>query len=267
MSELAQVGVLRRVLVALDSSASSALLPAAAELAAQLRAELSALFVEDADLLRLAALPFAQEVCAASAESRPLTRDSVERRLRTLAEQLRRSVEETARRADVQWSFVVTRSTIRQVAEDATRDTDVLLLPQRPPMSTSGATSASTRLASVLHRPGCVAVLFDGSAAAERALQVAIAVGERQGREVLVLLAPDGQSRALLETRIRGVMAERPVVLRCARDDVRTEADLRRRVDAESCSLLLLPLGAPAIAGVSLARLATEFSPLVAITS
>ena len=50
---------LARILVALDASASGrAALAGAAALAAELQAELLGLFVEDANLLRLASLPF-----------------------------------------------------------------------------------------------------------------------------------------------------------------------------------------------------------------
>ncbi|MGB7837261.1 MAG: universal stress protein, partial [Terrimicrobiaceae bacterium] len=59
---------IRRILVALDASAHSrAALEAACELALGLDAELSGLFVEDINLLRLAQLPFASEISYPSA--------------------------------------------------------------------------------------------------------------------------------------------------------------------------------------------------------
>ena len=61
---------IRRILIALDASTHSlAALHAAAEMAANMQAELIGLFVEDENLLHLAGLPFAQEVRSSSAES------------------------------------------------------------------------------------------------------------------------------------------------------------------------------------------------------
>ena len=73
----------RRVLVALDSSAaSSAALEVAAGVAASQACELSGLFVEDEDLLRLAELPFAREIQLARAMSRTLVPEQLQRDLR-----------------------------------------------------------------------------------------------------------------------------------------------------------------------------------------
>ena len=62
-----------RILVALDASPRSlAALSTAGALAAELDAELSGLFVEDINLQRLLALPFAREFCLLSGQLQPL---------------------------------------------------------------------------------------------------------------------------------------------------------------------------------------------------
>jgi nucleotide-binding universal stress UspA family protein len=54
----------RRILVALDASVNSlAAIEQAATLAANLEAEQLGLFVEDINLLRIATLPFARQIC------------------------------------------------------------------------------------------------------------------------------------------------------------------------------------------------------------
>ncbi|PKN22384.1 MAG: hypothetical protein CVU64_24985, partial [Deltaproteobacteria bacterium HGW-Deltaproteobacteria-21] len=64
---------IRRILVAMDPSYRSVgALDVAAELAARLGAELSAVFVEDVDLLHLAELPFAMEIGSRSCCLRPV---------------------------------------------------------------------------------------------------------------------------------------------------------------------------------------------------
>ncbi len=60
---------IQRILLALDASPQSvAALDTATELAGRLGAELTGLFVEDTDLLRMAALPFAAEIGRLSPE-------------------------------------------------------------------------------------------------------------------------------------------------------------------------------------------------------
>ena len=86
MNGIPTPGGFRRILVALDASRESdAALAAAAELAQQLDAELMGLFIEDIDLLNLAALPFSREVAVLSLSGRGLDPERVARELRSKA--------------------------------------------------------------------------------------------------------------------------------------------------------------------------------------
>ena len=86
MSNADREGSVRRILVALDASPHSlAALRAAAELAADLDAELVGIFVEDINLLRLSDLPLASEVTIYTTTSRRLNRQEIERQLRSQA--------------------------------------------------------------------------------------------------------------------------------------------------------------------------------------
>src|SRR5512146_812239 len=103
----------RRIIMALDTASS--VLPAieaAAGLALGLDAELAGLFIEDERLLRFAGLPFAREFGFASARSRPLAPDAIERALRAQAERLRRLLAETAERLSVAWTLEVVRGEV-----------------------------------------------------------------------------------------------------------------------------------------------------------
>ncbi|NIO41266.1 MAG: universal stress protein, partial [Burkholderiales bacterium] len=103
----------RRILVALDASPhSQAALRAAAELAAELKAELLGVFVEDINLLRLAALPGAEEVVSALGRARALDPVRLERALRLQAAELRRALESVAAETHVRWAFRVTRGRV-----------------------------------------------------------------------------------------------------------------------------------------------------------
>jgi hypothetical protein len=81
---------------------------AIAHLARQTQAELLGLFIEDAELLRFAALPFAAEVGLASAARRALDLPGVERALRGQAASIRQSL--AASLGAHSWSFRVARA-------------------------------------------------------------------------------------------------------------------------------------------------------------
>ncbi len=97
----------RRVLVALDAGPDYLEpLARAAELAHEMEAELSALFIEDANLFRLVGLP-AAEIALGSGARRPLEARTLERELRARAAEARASLEEIARARQLSWSFQV----------------------------------------------------------------------------------------------------------------------------------------------------------------
>ncbi|OGA29524.1 MAG: hypothetical protein A3I65_06745 [Betaproteobacteria bacterium RIFCSPLOWO2_02_FULL_68_150] len=118
----------RRIVVLLDASAPGrAALEAAAARAAELDAELVAVFVEDADLLNLAGLPFAREIGIASATGRAMNAGAMERSLRALAEEARRSIESIARRVPLQWSFSIAHGALSEETLSAAAGADLVV--------------------------------------------------------------------------------------------------------------------------------------------
>jgi hypothetical protein len=106
----------RRIIACFAPGAPAA--PAAvAELARHARAELLALFIEDTELLRFAALPLAAEVGIASAAVRTLDAAAVERALRAQARALRQALAEALEPAGHAWSFRVARASPRAAVE------------------------------------------------------------------------------------------------------------------------------------------------------
>lgn len=103
----------RRILVALDTSAGSrAALRRAAELARRVDAELAGLFVQDENLLQLAALPFARELSASGGARRTLSADAMERELSRQAVLLEEELEAIAASLDIRWSFQIRRGRV-----------------------------------------------------------------------------------------------------------------------------------------------------------
>lgn len=196
---------IHRVLVALDASPHSrAALKAAAELAADLQAELLGMFIEDINLLRFAELPGAREVAYATGGARAFDTQRLERALRTQAAQLEHMLATVAQGRNVPWSFRVSRGHVANELLAAAGEGDVLVLGrvgtsvvQRARLgSTAQTVVATARHTIVFLEHGVelgvpVLVLFNGSEGAMRALATAARLTRGDDRKLVVLLAGD----------------------------------------------------------------------------
>lgn len=207
-----EVTKVRRIVMALDTASS--VLPAieaAAGLALGLHAELAGLFIEDERLLRFAGLPFAREFGFASARARPLAPAAVERALRAQAEQLRRLLAATAERLSLARTLEVVRGEVPRSVLARAGASDLLVL-GRSEYSWPGARrriDPAQRFPALAARP--VAVVFDGSAAALRALSIGSTLAEVTGSELIILIAAAG-AEAFKDLRQRAAqhLAGRP---------------------------------------------------------
>ncbi len=206
------VAVRRRVLIALDSAARcEAVLDAGVRLAAHLRADVEAMFVEDADLLRLAGLPFVREVGRHGAP-RGLDPEGVQRALAGYAAEVERVLGDSARRARLQWRFQVAHGRLLHELLAASTEGDLLMLARlgaRPIEALRGAAVVSRALAAP------VLVVWRDDEAGWRALNVAAEIAELEARPLLVLIAASGP-RAAAQTwqRVQAALAEVGVDLR-----------------------------------------------------
>ena len=191
MAESGAAGRERRVLVALGTaSGGTRILETGAGLAAALGARLEGLFVEDADLVHLAGLPFARELSAVTGAWRGLALDEIERALHLEAAKLERLFADVARRAQVPWSFATARG--RLVAVAAAREAELTVLAGRAAVPGPGERHGGR---------GSLAVVFDGSAASFRALEVAGRLADALGRELRVLVSDRAPAAAATEAR------------------------------------------------------------------
>jgi len=173
MARARPILIRRRVVAALEPGVpGSAALEAAARIAAQLEAELVGLFVEDAELLRFAGLPFAREIGTATAVARALSVSAMERSLRALASAARARLEALAGRSPLPWSFRVARGEISAELLAAASDADLVVT------CTAGRGWAAM----------CTALVAPGRTVPALA-RVAQALGG--GRGLLLLGAPD----------------------------------------------------------------------------
>lgn len=198
--EMEEAVVTERVLVALDASPQSqAALRAAARIAAAMQAELQGLFVEDANLFHLCNSPFCREVGLRTAVVRQLESQTVERQLRVLAAEMRRSLARVAGEAQVRWSFQVTRGAVEHELLAAAENSVLLSLGRTGWLTGSRLGSTTRSVVQRTPRPLLIlgnheglthplTVIYNGSASADRALALAVRLAQRDGHALNILL-------------------------------------------------------------------------------
>jgi hypothetical protein len=181
---------IRRVTVALRGEAAEArLLGSAARLARDIAAELTGVFLEDIDLLRLAELPLAIEICRTTSRRRPVEPAELVRQLASQAASAEQVLARVAEDAGVAWSFRVARGVLTALLAEAAAEADVTLVPAtRRALWAYGEAAAADRRGRGAGRAP-VAVVFDASAAASRALDVAVRLAAAEQRPLTVILS------------------------------------------------------------------------------
>lgn len=216
MSSRERLSPIRRILIALDASASGlAALGTVVTLASRMEAELLGLFVEDVNLLRLASLPFAREVSYFSARTRRIDSGGMERALRAQASRAEAALIEAAERQRVRCSFQIVRGQVTTQLLAAAQEIDMVALGMpRGQFRRSGPTVrgiVDAAQSSVLLLPpdarirAPVMVVYDGSPASARALSVARYLSQMQNGALTILTAgKTGDSEAVVAEELAG---------------------------------------------------------------
>lgn len=201
----------RPVLVAINATAAcSETLDVAALLAASQGADLEVVYVENANLLRLADLPVTREIDRVSGAVRDIDTRRVLRALGVEARRLREEIARIGRTRAIRSTLRVARGEILSEALGASERVDVTfvhaatrafagerLAPQRPPSPSAHAGGGMRR------KP--VWSLFEGDAQSARALETANKLAGALGCSLRVLILSRGPGEA--EKRIEEVRA------------------------------------------------------------
>jgi len=186
-------------------------------LASRLEAELIGLFVEDADLLKLAALPFAREVGFPSAIRRRLGSAEMERSLRAQASRAEAALVAAADRQSVRCSFRVVRGQVTEQVLEAATEVDLLALGRAQARAWRAGSTArvivGTASRPVLLLPPDapvrppVAVVYDGSAESARALLLAQRLVQPEGDALTIMvIAADTDDAQRLRKQAAGLL-------------------------------------------------------------
>ncbi|MCC5858373.1 MAG: universal stress protein [Ectothiorhodospiraceae bacterium] len=152
-----------RVLALLDASGPSLqALQAAVDLAAARRAELLALFVEDINLLRSAAFPFARELGGLTGRPRPLDPGIVEDWLRRQGERVSAALQAAVHGRSIRHTLRVARGQVVAETLALASRRDLLVLGRAGASAAFGLGMGSTSRA-LIHQAPCSVLIWDES--------------------------------------------------------------------------------------------------------
>jgi nucleotide-binding universal stress UspA family protein len=244
-----------RVLVALAASPHSrAAVETGIGLATAVGARVDALYVEDVQLTRLAALPFASETSPLTGVRRHLPLADIERALRVEAARLERILAQAAGRARIEWTFRVARGELLAAATAQAAELTVL--------ASGRHAMANGREHVPAGRP--IGALFGSSPAARRGLAAAAGLARTLDRELLILV-PVGGTPGNAEAEARTWLAGQAMPGRTLMLPPGT-GPLLAALRAHRMSMLAVPAPEAATLALDLAALAADLlCPLVIV--
>lgn len=264
----------RRIVVAIDGSPTSlAALEATAELASAWGAEVVGLFIEDTNLLRMASLPFAREVGSHSGAHRAINPDQFEREFRSQADRARNTLWYVAERFRLTASFHVSRGPVKTELLKALGDADMLSMGKggqsvsaslglgKNARSIAAGTGGIVLLFSHVARvTGPPAIVYDGSANGEKALDAAAELAGTLGTSLMVLCPVEGEpDRAELEESAKRELAGRQMKLEFRQILTRNVPDLARYVRSSGANVAVLPTSSPVLPTDAIELLVSRF--------
>jgi nucleotide-binding universal stress UspA family protein len=243
---------IKRILVALDASPQSlAALETAAQLAADLQAELVGLFVEDINVIRTAEFHFAREIGYFSATVRRIDRRTIRWQIRGQAERAERAMRRVAERYQLEWSFRVSRGSIASELQSAAQEADLIILGRTG--WSGGKRIGSTVLEMISRPPGnalilqqdiprepSVLVLYDGSEPAKQALRAAARISRAsEGFLVVGVIAENSQQARERQRWAARWLGERGVQTRFRWIIDEQRGKIQRIIKSEQCLLVM----------------------------
>lgn len=248
---------IRSILVALDASADSlAAAWTAAQLAELFEAELTGVFVEDEQLVRLSRSPLAHQADPVTHSIHQLRDEDLEAQLHAQARQARRELEQIAQRLGIRWSFRVTRGLVAQEILQAAAKADLVTL-GRMGWSLRQRRALGTTVQALLARGSVrtlllgprrearppVTVIFDGSEVGREALQLAFNLSKAGRLPMVVALLGSEESKGPLAEEVRKAAEGHRVDVRMQWLGNPTAHQLARAMCRSGGRLIVAPFG------------------------
>lgn len=181
------------ILISLDfDDYSSSFIEPVITLAAQLKADLCGLFIEDSELQQVANLPFSREITFPAAKTRELSSDLIARQLKQHAETLRKMMMEISQLSNVACSFRTAKGPrIESILSEAYDFQLVVLLPEK---FSSLKSRQPARLEELINP---TVLLYDESRQAQKAAHIVKSLTNNEELHQLKILTIDRDSEAI----------------------------------------------------------------------
>ena len=179
-----------RVLLSNRSNQSDDLL-SAATLAKILKATLQGVFLEEEDLICAAELSISSEISRWSAKEKEISSDSIQQTLRTHALHQKRQLKRIAEQEKIEYRFDVVRGERYAWILDEIKNHKVLFVSQQniPRSKINHLNYSFLRQNTAVKNP--VTIVFTGSDASVKALEIAIQIALLEHRPITILLNAD----------------------------------------------------------------------------
>lgn len=244
---------IQKIIIGLDASPHSlAALELAALLAEKYEAELIGIYVEDINLIRIAALPFVREVDFFSTMVRQVDTSQVVRHLHAQARRAQRALAAIGTEARLRWSFRVSRGVISAELLAAALEADLVILGKvgwsrrRQLGSTAQVVVAQSPRQTLIFQPGehlkrPILVVYDGSEAGDKALITTGQLRVEDSPVTVVIIAKNPELATQLKAKVVTWSKENDIdthVLRLSKLD---GSMIARLAWSERCGVLVLP--------------------------
>lgn len=160
-------------------------------LASSLKAAIHGLYVEDANVLNAANLPFSREVTLQTAKVRKTSASSMERELRAYADRVRDLLQQHATTARVTSSFSIIRGPRLATIIRESRDARLVVFPA------VSSKWSSTGAQNDYHLRNTIALYYDGTDSADSALSIATSIANRDGADLVVMTSERAHAEKL----------------------------------------------------------------------
>ncbi|MES9823571.1 MAG: hypothetical protein ABW127_03995 [Candidatus Thiodiazotropha endolucinida] len=244
----------RITVVLLDKPQSKELLSLGATIASLLQAEIEGVFVEDDALFRLTGLPFLRELRIDSRNEARLDPTRLIQEWRAIAKHAREDLEESARRAGLNWSFRVWRGEYDSDLQQLATDSEMLLMGSQGTL-TSRRLSTQPRQVSSASKPLKLGAILDVDMASQKLLETITELGKSPSIALTLFLTPDEEKPQ--EAALQSYLSQRDqhqhinvVYL----NDLEPTA-LAKQLKSSACDLLMISEQSPLLQGPTIKRI------------
>lgn len=168
-----------------DQRDKAGLLDAAATLAAHMKVELQGLFIEEDDLIRAADLSISRDISRWSAQENVINRKNILCVLRIKARQKQQELETIAHQKHIKCSFQTVRAERVSWILNSANTSDVIFIPKRTVAESRQNFNYTKHVKDPLY------VLYNGSRASQKALEISSKITQVSKTQLIVLLLTD----------------------------------------------------------------------------